>query len=133
MNGKPKQIIAIRKDIRMGKGKLAAQVAHASMKTILDFADRSMCDGQITLTFGPYGAMAEWLFDERFTKICVGVEDEKELDMLMESAKVAQLPCSMIIDNGLTEFNGVATKTCIAIGPAYPHDIDPITRHLKLL
>ena len=39
----------------------------------------------------------------------------------------------MIVDAGLTEFNGVPTKTCIAIGPANPDDIDEITKHLKLL
>lgn len=133
MSERPKQIIVVRKDLKMSKGKLAAQVAHASMKVILDFADRGMDEGQIVLRFGPYGPVAEWLFGDQFTKVCLGVESEKELDMVYESARMAQLPCSMIIDNGLTEFKGVHTKTCIAMGPDYPSKLNEITGHLPLL
>lgn len=129
----PKQVIVLRKDLKMGKGKLCAQAAHASMKVILDHADRTMKEGQIILTFGPYGPMADWLFNEKFKKICVYVESEKELDMVYASARERGVPTSMIIDNGMTEFNGVYTKTCIAVGPDYPDAIDRITGHLPLL
>ncbi len=43
------------------------------------------------------------------------------------------LVCSLIIDAGLTEFGGVPTRTCIAIGPNWSDEIDEITGHLKLL
>lgn len=132
-NGEPKQVIVVRRDLRMGVGKLSAQVAHASLKVILDFANRTMERGEVVLKFGSYGAMADWLFHEKFKKICVYVESEKDLDLLYENAKSAGVPASMIVDNGLTEFKGVFTKTCVAIGPAYAKDIDPITRHLPLL
>ena len=48
-------------------------------------------------------------------------------------AKQDGIPCALIEDEGLTEFNGVKTKTCIAIGPWYADEIDQITGHLKLL
>jgi peptidyl-tRNA hydrolase, PTH2 family len=129
----PKQVIVVRKDLNMRKGKMCAQVAHASLKVILDYADRGMDEGRIVLKFGPYGPMAKWLFEGRFKKICVYVESEKDLDMIYESARIVQIPCAMIVDSGLTEFNGVPTKTCVAIGPAYPRDIDQVTGHLPLL
>lgn len=125
----------------MRKGKLAAQVAHASMKAVLDAAWRTTVGpddfGKVpTLsTYGfPIGSpIQEWLDNQCFTKICVYVESEKDLDMIYASAEMAKLPRALIIDNGLTEFKGVHTKTCVAVGPAYPEDIDPITGHLKLL
>lgn len=130
---KPKQVIVVRKDLKMGKGKMCAQVAHASMKVILDFADRGMDEGRIVLKFGSYGPMTEWLFGDKFTKICVYVESEKELDMIHESARLAGVVSSMIVDNGLTQFNGVYTKTCVAVGPDYSNKVNEITGHLPLL
>lgn len=140
-NPVPKQVIVVRKDIQMSKGKMAAQVAHASLKAVMDAAYRSTSGPD---TMGQNFAMSifgfkvgspiqVWLDNERFTKICVYVETEKDLDMIYESAKMAGLPCSLIIDNGLTQFNGVYTKTCVAIGPDYPDKIDPITGSLKLV
>jgi PTH2 family peptidyl-tRNA hydrolase len=76
--------------------------------------------------------LGQWL-EGRFTKVCVSVDSEQELIDIYEQAKSAGLLCSIITDAGLTEFNGVPTKTAVAIGPAYPEEVDPITRHLKLL
>jgi PTH2 family peptidyl-tRNA hydrolase len=138
---KPKQVIVVRKDLSMRKGKLATQVAHASMKAVMDAAYRSVAgpdkmDGTPNLSL--YGfkigsPVQEWLDNECFTKICVYVESEKDLDIIYANAQEAKVPCALIIDNGLTEFNGVHTKTCVAVGPDYPEKIDPITGHLKLL
>ena len=125
----------------MRKGKIAAQVAHASLKAVLDYAWRSTVGpdefGKVpTLSvygFPIGGPIQEWLDNGEFTKICVYVETEKDLDMLFESAKMANIPCSVIVDFGKTEFNGVPTKTCIAVGPSYPDTINKITGHLPLL
>jgi PTH2 family peptidyl-tRNA hydrolase len=76
--------------------------------------------------------MATWMTG-RFAKICVGVESEAALDEIMEKARAAGLPCAVIVDAGRTEFHGVPTKTCCAIGPAYADEIDPITGALTLL
>ena len=67
------------------------------------------------------------------TKICVSTDSEQELKGLITQAQSAGLLCALIIDSGLTEFNGVLTPTCCAIGPAKAEDIDLITGHLKLL
>lgn len=136
----PKQVIVVRKDLNMRKGKIAAQVAHASLKAVMDSAWRSTAgsDGFGVPPLSIYGfkigsPIQEWLDNGCFTKICVYVESEKELDLIYENAKSAGIACSLIIDNGLTEFNGVHTKTCVAVGPDYPVKIDPITGKLPLL
>lgn len=75
---------------------------------------------------------SKWV-EGAFTKICLQVQTEEELDKIYEVAKKAGLEVHLITDSGLTEFHGVATKTCLAIGPDYSSKIDPITNHLKLL
>lgn len=119
----PKQIIILRKDLNMRKGKMVAQGAHASMAVILE--------EQLKLHH-PTPAVAEWL-SGKFTKICVSVDSEDELVQLYLEAKAKGIPCSLIKDAGLTEFGGVPTITAAAIGPEYPEVVDPLTRHLKLL
>ncbi len=113
-----KQMIVMRKDLNMRKGKLVAQGAHASMKATLK-------------NFG-HPNVAKWL-EGKFTKIAVSVDSEEELFAVMNKAKEAGLIVELITDAGLTEFNGVATNTCIAVGPASHEDLLPITGHLKLL
>jgi PTH2 family peptidyl-tRNA hydrolase len=123
-----KQIIVMRKDLNMRKGKMCAQAAHASMAVLLQFID---------LSSGTHGlgvdlSTREWL-GGLFTKICVSVDSEAELDAVVEAARAAGLPHALITDSGATEFNGVPTKTCCAIGPAPAESLQPITGHLKLL
>lgn len=68
-----------------------------------------------------------------FTKIVLGVNSKEELLAVYEKAKAASLLCALIVDSGQTEFNGVPTETCVAIGPNLREDIDPITGELKPL
>src|SRR5271169_2050588 len=124
-----KQVIIIRKDLNMRKGKMCSQSAHASMKVFFDMMVKQPLN---LYGFKATDEMAEWI-DGIFTKICVSVDSEQELIDCYNKAKEANLPCSMIEDNGLTEFGGVKTKTVVAIGPANAEDIDKITGHLKLL
>ena len=129
-----KQVIVMRKDLNMRKGKMIAQGAHASMKV---FFDKMTAYGK---TQGrPYfkglalnSEEAEWV-DGIFTKICVSVNSEAELLDVYNKAREAGLNCSLIQDAGLTEFGGVATYTCVAIGPNYSDKIDLITGNLQLL
>lgn len=127
---KVKQVIVMRKDLNMRKGKMIAQGAHASLKVILD-AGR-LADDRGAFTLDTWPALAEWLGD-RFAKVCVSVSSEAELDAIVESARAAGLPCALIVDAGHTEFHGVPTKTCCAIGPAWVAEIDKITGQLPLL
>lgn len=129
---KTKQILVLRKDLKMRKGKMIAQGAHAAMKVFFDRMIKTSEDGLTrTLTLDNQ-SMADWV-DGSFTKIALGVNSEEELDDLFEKANTLGVPCTMIVDNGLTEFHGVKTKTCIAIGPADAEIIDTLTSHLELL
>ena len=74
----------------------------------------------------------EWLSGP-FTKIAVSVNSEEELFDIMNKAKEAGLITALITDAGRTEFNGIPTNTCIAIGPATHEELLPITGSLKLL
>ena len=115
---------------------MVAQGAHASMKTLLSISSTDESGNYILLPISNYNentrAISKWL-SGKFAKICVGIGSEEELLALFEQAKEANLLCSLITDSGLTEFNGVPTNTCIAIGPAKSEEIDKITGHLKLL
>ncbi len=124
-----KQVIVMRKDLNMRKGKMIAQGAHASLRVILD-AGRSVdaATYQVTMT----EPMAQWMTG-RFAKVCVSVTSEEALDEIVAQARAAGLPCSLIVDAGKTEFHGVPTKTCCAVGPAWSDEIDAITGALPLL
>ena len=132
-----KQVIVMRKDLNMRKGKMIAQGAHASLGAILKLMDISLADDDTpyekrTLIFPKQGAVSSWL-NGPFKKIAVSVDSEEELLHLFYLAKEANLPTVLITDSGLTEFNGQPTNTCIAIGPGYEDEIDKLTGHLKLL
>lgn len=120
----------MRKDLNMRRGKQISQGAHASLKAILDI---SITDN-VGIKLGiPVDSPLENWINGRYTKVCVSVDSESELDEIYNRAKESGLICAMIVDAGLTEFNGVPTKTCCAIGPEWSENIDKITGHLKLL
>lgn len=123
-----KQVIVMRKDLGMRKGKMIAQGAHASLKVLLD---RGRVDGE-SFCFTLTPPIRAWL-EGRFTKICVSVSSEEELDAVAAKASAAGVPLAVIVDSGLTEFGGVPTKTCIAVGPDWPDVVDAITGGLPLL
>lgn len=130
-----KQVIVIRKDLNMRKGKMVAQGAHASMKAILDLGELVPADFEqqfdsfsIPLNEDLFG----WLMG-LFTKVCVSVNSEEELIDIYNKAQEAGLICSIIQDSGLTEFGGVLTYTAVAVGPAKRDKVDEITGHLNLL
>lgn len=125
-----KQVIVVRKDLNMRKGKIASQSAHCSMKVLLDTQITRTNAGEIILK--PTQAMLEWI-DGIFTKICVSVNSEEELIAIYEKAKSLGIPTAIIKDSGLTEFNGVPTLTCVAVGPDYVDNVDMVTKGLPLL
>jgi len=128
-----KQVIILRKDLNMRKGKMVAQGAHASMAALLNEGfieewERGERQYRIRLS----EEMENWI-SGRFTKICVSVDSEEELLAIYKQAEDENIHCSLIQDAGLTEFDGVPTYTAVAIGPAKSEDIDKITGELKLL
>ena len=124
-----KQVIVVRKDLKMGKGKLAAQVAHASMAFISDSIEIEGYDFILNINEDA----KEWLIEGPFIKIVLGCDSKKELIELYKKANKNGLYCSLIIDSGKTEFNGKRTVTTMAIGPTEASRIDEITGNLKLL
>lgn len=122
-----KQVIVMRKDLNMRKGKLVAQGAHASLGAILSLCKQ---DGD-TLTLVMDDRTKPWLTG-RFKKICVYVNTEQELLDLHQKAKDAGMVCSLIQDAGLTEFGGVKTYTAIAVGPDVEDKVDALCKHLPL-
>jgi PTH2 family peptidyl-tRNA hydrolase len=127
---KIKQVIVLRKDLHMRLGKSCAQASHASLKVILDSMINFKFFKILILLFNT--PLKEWI-NGLFTKIVVGVDSESELLWIYCEAVAKKIPCSLIQDAGLTEFNGVPTNTCCAIGPDYEDKIDKITGSLKLL
>lgn len=133
-----KQVIVLRTDLNMRKGKMAAQAAHASMKVFFDGGH--FTGEKIATVFGPAEKfqmllgpeVAEWVRG-LFTKIVVGIDSEEGILELRDQAYSAGLPFALIEDAGNTEFHGVKTITALAIGPAKAEDIDKITGELKLL
>jgi len=129
----PKQVIVMRTDLKMRKGKMIAQGAHASMKVLLGRLVASDAEGGVAYSLElSHPAMAQWIFGS-FVKICVRADSEEAVLSAYEAALDAGIPCALIEDEGRTEFNGVKTITCCAIGPADSSKIDAITGHLKLL
>ena len=125
-----KQVIVVRKDLNMRKGKIAAQVAHASMKFLVDNNEAERGD-EIMVKLSP--AEAEWLLSGSFTKVVVGVDSEQALQDLIFQAQLMDVEVHPIIDSGRTEFNGVQTLTCAAFGPCSAEEVDRITGNLKLI
>jgi PTH2 family peptidyl-tRNA hydrolase len=134
-----RQTIIVRKDLNMRKGKIGSQSAHASMLSLLNMMNKEYIKDKhgneyirLVAEYGANGYLGEWL-ENSFTKICLGCDSEEELLELFKKADEAGLNPVLVTDNGVTEFNGVKTNTCIAIGPAPKEEIDKITSHLKPL
>lgn len=138
-----KQVIVVRKDLNMRKGKLAAQVAHASMKVILDKMNKIpysvLSHNYVTTKFVEYAfstsintALNKWL-EGTFTKVVVSVDSEQELLDIEEKAKEKGILNAKITDLGKTEFHGEPTITALAVGPGFKEEVDEITGHLKLI
>lgn len=131
-----KQVIVMRKDLHMRKGKMIAQGAHASVDSLLSFFSYRSQSGMITrsVTYDQESPLNEWL-NGMYAKICLYVESEEELVALYDRIRTEspQIPVSMIVDAGLTEFHGEETKTCIGIGPWWSDEIDVFTGQLNLL
>ena len=114
-----KQVIVFRSDLKLGKGKIAAQAGHAAVSAAEEARKRHR---------GWWGA---WIFEGQ-RKIAVKVKSEKELLELEEQAKELALPSALIVDRGLTQIPE-GTVTCLGIGPAPAEKIDRLTGKLPLL
>lgn len=126
-----KQVIVMRTDLNMRKGKMVAQGAHASMLALFN-SGKMRSKGILVPYDFSNDEEVEW-FEDRFTKICVGIDNLDDLIKIHERAFTLGYRCAIIEDSGRTEFNGNPTVTCVAIGPEKAELIDEITGDLKLL
>ncbi len=126
-----KQVIVIRRDLRMRRGKEIAQGAHASMawlrQRIMPHLTQTGRADQVEFS----EAERTWL-NVSMRKVTVKVGSEQELLDVYDKARAAGLVVELITDRGLTEFGGVPTRTCLAVGPDYDDLIDPVTGDLEL-
>ena len=122
-----KQVIVIRRDLRMRRGKEIAQGAHASMAWLRQRVLQGLTTSGATDLVGLSEVERTWL-ERSNRKVTVKVGSEPELMEVYEQALRAGLVAYLITDGGLTEFGGVPTRTCLGIGPDYDDRIDQIGR-----
>ncbi len=115
-----KQMIVIRRDLKMRRGKEIAQGAHASLNSYL-VAEANA--GRMV--------MDHW-FRTGQTKITLKVDNEETLVRMAAKAGSIGLPFYLVADEGRTEFRGVRTLTALAIGPYLSDVIDEVTAGYEL-
>jgi len=116
---KYKQVLVFRRDLKMSKGKIAAQAGHAAVSAAQDAYIRHK------------DWWEAWLYEGQ-RKIAVKVPSETELRRLEQESDELGLPHSLIVDRGLTEIPA-GTITCLGIGPAPTEKVDRLTGKLPLL
>ncbi|MCQ4153554.1 MAG: peptidyl-tRNA hydrolase [Archaeoglobales archaeon] len=111
-----KQVIVVRDDLELSRGKLAVQVAHASilgfLKSDKEKRERWLCEGQ--------------------KKIVLRVKNLEELFLIRDKAEREKIPTAIVEDAGLTEIPP-GTITAVVLGPDEEKKIDKITGNLPLL
>jgi PTH2 family peptidyl-tRNA hydrolase len=112
-----KLVVVVRTDLAMGRGKIAAQVAHAAVAATL----RGLGSPGLT----------QWLRDGQ-PKVVLKVTSAEQLLEVAERAGAAGLPVEIIPDAGRTQVTP-GTPTCCAVGPAADNSIDAVTGELPLL
>ena len=126
-----KQVIVIRRDLKMRRGKEIAQGAHASMAWLRQRVMPRLTPAGRADQVQISAAERSWL-ELSMRKVTVKVGSETELLDVYDKALAAGLVVHMVTDRGLTEFGGIPTRTCLAVGPDYDDLIDPVTGDLEL-
>ena len=139
---KAKQMIVMRRDLKMRKGKIAAQAGHACVEAVLMALAREGRLDQVRVT--PSGnwvyldegdmaptPLADW-FDAGVAKVCVYVDGEDALLDIAAQGRERGFVCALVQDAGLMEFHGETTYTRLAFEPLRADQVDPATGDLPL-
>jgi len=113
-----KQVIVVRTDLGMGKGKIAAQSSHSAVEAL-----------EKALLKEPKW-VEEWK-QQGQEKVVLKISSKKELLELFQQMKKL-FPCALIKDAGRTQIKP-GEPTCFACGPAPETELDKFTSKLKLL
>ena len=130
----------MRRDLKMRKGKIAAQAGHACVEAILmalhkEGRSADFAIGEEGFDFinpqNKQTPLSEW-FEYGCAKICVYVDSEQALMEIADKAKEKGIIAAVITDAGMTEFHGIPTKTCLALEPLPSEQADELTGGLPL-
>jgi peptidyl-tRNA hydrolase, PTH2 family len=126
-----KQVIVIRRDLKMRRGKEIAQGAHASSAWLVSAVAGAVDarDGAATVVLDPTARV--WITSS-WRKVTLQVQTEDELVALHDASVARGLRAHLVRDSGKTEFGGVPTLTALAIGPDLASAIDEVTGELTL-
>ena len=133
-------MIVMRRDLKMRKGKIAAQAGHACIDAILRalIKEDRMNDFEMTAeglalknSDKPSSPLTDW-FAYGCAKVCVYVDSEEALLDIVKKAEERGIIASLITDAGMTEFHGIPTKTCLALEPLPAEIADELTGALPL-
>lgn len=114
-----KLAIVVRQDLKMGKGKIAAQCSHAAVQSYISASNRDP------------KSLERWMYCGQ-PKVVLKCDNEKELLELYKHADKLGITTSLIQDAGLTQIT-TGSKTVLGVGPAAADKISAVTGHLKLL
>jgi PTH2 family peptidyl-tRNA hydrolase len=110
-----KQAIVARTDLGMGQGKLAAQVAHASLSAYEDAEERTR---------------SAWKGGGQ-KKVVLQADGEQALFEFAEAASAEGLPNAVVRDAGHTQLDP-GSVTALAVGPGEVDAVDRVTGDLSL-
>ncbi len=130
--GDVKQVIVIRRDLHMRRGKEIAQGSHASSAWISFAVADALRRGDTMLDLSTISEAAKLWLTSSFRKVTLQVQTEDDIVALHAQAVAAGLESHLITDSGKTEFGGNPTITALAIGPDRATCIDAITGHLGI-
>jgi len=132
-NDRIKQVIVVRRDLKLSAGEIAAQAADASLKVLLDRLGGSrLANGLFISELRLTEELERWVHGNP-ARTVAGCDSDIELRSIYDEARAENIPCSLVRDKLKTERSGEPAITCVAVGPAAQDKVDAITSHLKPL